>query len=37
MAVHSSNQRVMRLTPHRHVLAIVDARIGSPGMEPPSE
>jgi hypothetical protein len=37
MAVDSSNQRIMCLTPLRDVLAIVEARIRALGMEPAGE
>jgi hypothetical protein len=37
MAVESSNQHIMRLTPLRDVLAIVEARIRALGMEPAGE
>jgi hypothetical protein len=37
MAMDSSNQCIMRLTPLRDVHAIVEARVGSLGMEPAGE
>jgi hypothetical protein len=37
MAVHSSNWRIVRLTPLRDALAIVEARIRALGMESAGE